>query len=152
MQLSEIRFVRVWGRGALSRVPLEVFGADKFLAFVEGAPKRYGRRPGGRENAFILNRDLDLQPLALVAWIDRRSIIRKSVVGILFCIPCYRFLRGLIIEQPVTLHQVQSLGVRRPVPVEHGEWADHDTHGVYHQRVAFVMADGVAVPRWRYVR
>ncbi len=70
----------------------------------------------------------------------------------LFCIPFYCFHRGLIVKQPVTLHQVESLGVRRAVPVEHGKWADLDPHGVYHQLVAFIVTDGIAIPGWRYLR
>src|SRR5580700_8543452 len=81
---SEIRFVRPRDRGIRSRMPQGVFGAHKFQPFVEGAPKRYGRRPRHRESATILNGDFDLQPLALVAWVDSRSIIGTRVLEIFF--------------------------------------------------------------------
>lgn len=39
-QYSEIRLVRIGNLGVCSRVPLDVFGADKFPPFVQGVPKR----------------------------------------------------------------------------------------------------------------
>ena len=57
---SEIRLLRSWNLGVRSRVPLGVFGTDKFRPLIQGAPKRYGRRPGHRESACILNHEFDL--------------------------------------------------------------------------------------------
>jgi len=66
---------------------LDVVGAGKFKSFVQGAPKRYGRRPGHRKSAYALNSDLDLQPHAFVVGIGGWSIIRVRELEILFCIP-----------------------------------------------------------------
>src|SRR5271168_2224068 len=41
---------------------------------------------------------------------------------------------------------MQSLRVRRSIPVHHSKWPDLDPHGVYDQDVAFVMAHGIAIP------
>ena len=57
---SEIRLLRSRNLGVRSRVPLGVFGTDKFRPLIQGAPKRYGRRPRHRENACILNHEFDL--------------------------------------------------------------------------------------------
>src|ERR1700736_1981011 len=89
MALLEIRPVRTRDRGVLSRVPLGVFGADKLQPFVQGAPKRYGRRPRRRESACILDRDLDLQPLALVVEIGPQSIVGIRLLEMLFCVLFY---------------------------------------------------------------
>src|SRR5262249_29716968 len=43
---------------------------------------------------------------------------------------------------------MQSLGMRRAVPVDHGIFSDPDAHGVDDQRVTLIMADGIAVPGW----
>ena len=57
---SKIRLLRSRDRGINSRVPFGVFGADKFRPFVQGAPKRYGGRPGRRESAGVFDGELDL--------------------------------------------------------------------------------------------
>ncbi len=41
---------------------------------------------------------------------------------------------------------MQSRTVRRAEPVDHRKRPDSDSHGVDHQRVAFVMGDGIAIP------
>ena len=63
---SEVRFVRFRNRRFGSWEPLGVFGANKFVPFDERAAIRYGRGPGRSEDAFILDRELKLQVLALI--------------------------------------------------------------------------------------
>ena len=65
---SEIRLVRTRDFGVLSGVVfMRVFGADNLLPLCyQRAPIRFGRRPGHRENAFILDRKMKLKPPALV--------------------------------------------------------------------------------------
>jgi hypothetical protein len=89
---------------------LTVFGAYKFHPFVQGPPKRHGRRPGHRKSAFILDADLDLDPLALVVGIGSRSVvnIRTGELEMLFCGPFDCFLRRLIIEQPVQFPKITN--------------------------------------------
>ena len=43
-------------------------------------------------------------------------------------------------------HEVQGFSVRRAKPVDHGEPADLDAHGIDQQFVAFVMADRIPIP------
>src|SRR5215469_8339490 len=68
---SEVRFVCPRHIGVLSRVPLDVFGANMFFPFL-GTLERstrysisHGRGPRRREDAFILNRESELEELAL---------------------------------------------------------------------------------------
>ena len=63
--ISEIRLVCSRDRGLLSWEPLGVFGANMFRPFNQRAAIRYRRRPGHRKSAFILDRELELQVLAL---------------------------------------------------------------------------------------
>src|SRR4030081_2386629 len=42
---------------------------------------------------------------------------------------------------------MQGLGIRRAKSVDHREWPDLDADGVNDKRVAFKMADRIAVPR-----
>src|SRR5271167_3672136 len=64
---SEIRLVRPRHFGVLSRVPLDVFGANRFHPVGGTAPISHGRGPRRREDAFILDRELELQVLARIA-------------------------------------------------------------------------------------
>ena len=57
---------------------MPVFGADMFRPIAQGAPPSYGRRPGHREDAFILDGELELQPLALVVGVDSYSVGNRS--------------------------------------------------------------------------
>jgi hypothetical protein len=54
---SEIRLIRIRDRGLLSWEPLGVFGANMFPPLNQRAAIRYGRRPGHRKGAFILDRE-----------------------------------------------------------------------------------------------
>src|SRR5580700_2929814 len=70
----------------------------------------------------------------------------------LFCGPFYCFHRGLIIKQPVTFDKVKGFSVGRAEPVDHGKPSDLDAHGIYHQFVALIMANGIPIPRRRHLR
>jgi hypothetical protein len=60
-QLLEIRLIRSRDLNVLfSAVLAGIFGADIFQPFAQRAPIGYGRRPGHREHAFILDRHLQL--------------------------------------------------------------------------------------------
>src|SRR6267154_1781195 len=72
---------------------------------------------------------------------------------ILFSGPFDGLFRSFVIKQPITFHHVQSFGVWRAVHVDHGKRpACLDAHGVYYQRVAFIMAHGIPIPRGRHLR
>src|SRR5262249_6655589 len=68
LRSSELRFVPLRHRSVLPRVPLDVSGANRFPPTAEAAPISHGRAPGRREGAFILDRKLELQIFAPVAW------------------------------------------------------------------------------------
>src|SRR5215468_5475558 len=91
-QLSEIRLVRARHRGIPSRVS-RIFGADIFTSASSApiayrrAPISYGRRPRRRKDAFILDRELELQVLAPIVGVavgDERNRIRRQA-KIFFC-------------------------------------------------------------------
>jgi hypothetical protein len=57
-----------------------VFGADHFRPFGrQPAPISHGRRPGSREDADILNSDLELQSLALMVEVDGRRGVNLAI-------------------------------------------------------------------------
>lgn len=57
---SKIRLVRCWDRCFLSGIVfMRVLGADNFRPAARGAQISYGGRPGHREDAFILDRELE---------------------------------------------------------------------------------------------
>ena len=62
------------------------------------------------------------------------------------CVPFEPLFRGLVIKQPISFDDMQSLRVRRAIPIDHGKRPDLNAHGVDDQRVVFVMAHGIAVP------
>src|SRR5258707_5880974 len=141
---SEIRLVRPWHSGILSRIPLDVFGANRFRPVAEAAPISYRRGPWRREGAFIVDGEVELKVLAPVVW-------RWVGAPILFRVPFPSFLCGFVIDEPISFDYVQSLRVRRAVPVHRGKGSDLDPHGVYDQRVAFVMTHGFAIPGRRHL-
>ncbi len=68
---SEIRLVRARDRGIPSGVVFtNIFGTNDFRPFTQGTPIRHGCRPGHREDTFILDRELKLEPLALIVGVD----------------------------------------------------------------------------------
>jgi len=54
---------------------MRIFSANKFCPFTEGTQISNGRRPGHRKDAFILDHELKLEPLALM--VDRRPASEK---------------------------------------------------------------------------
>src|SRR5258708_31334873 len=87
---------------------------------------------------------MELQPFAAIG-----AIVVPSArgVGILFRVAIDRILGGVIIDEPVALGHMQSVGEGRAIHVEHGKRSLLDRDRVDHQRVAFIAADGIAVPR-----
>src|SRR5258708_1633029 len=79
-------------------------------------------------------------------------LVRSRYVSVLFGMTCNWFVRGFVMQQPMSFDDVQSRGLRRAEPVDHGKGPDFDPHRVYDQRVAFVMADGIPIPRRGYLR
>jgi hypothetical protein len=65
---SEIRLVRPRRCGVLSRVPMDVFGANGFRPVAAAAPISHDRGPRRREGAFIVDRKMELQVPAPVVW------------------------------------------------------------------------------------
>src|SRR5580704_2247012 len=61
--ISEIRFGRARHVGGLSRVPLHVLGTNHFRKAVRIEHIGHACRPRRRENAFVLDRELELQVL-----------------------------------------------------------------------------------------
>src|SRR5439155_7487760 len=118
-----------------------VYGADSYHHFARRAPVRHGRGPGRGEHIRVLDRESELQVLAPVIGVH----IPWLGAEILFSVPFQSFFRNFVINQPISLDDVQSFGLRRAVPVDHGKGAYPDPHGVYDQRAAFVMADGIPV-------
>src|ERR1700730_6638047 len=96
---SEIRFVGSRHPGVLFGVVLvpgivflHIFRTDTFIPyFAQGTAISYGRRPGHREDAFILYGEFELQSFALVVGVDRIS--RDG--GPFFLAPFLRFLSRL---------------------------------------------------------
>src|SRR5205814_8016435 len=91
-KLSEIRLDRSRHRGLPSGVS-RIFGADIFgsarsaLIAHRWAPISYGRRPRRRKDAFILDREFELQVLAPIVGVavgDARNRIRRKT-KIFFC-------------------------------------------------------------------
>src|SRR6516162_6594623 len=114
-------------------------------ASVEAAPISHGRGPRRREGAFIVDRELELQVRAPVVW-------RWLGAPILFCVPFPSFFRGFVIDEPISFDNMQGFRVRRAVPADRRKGADLDSHGVYDQRVPFVMAYGIAKPGRGHMR
>src|SRR5712671_1760778 len=147
-QPSEIRLVSSWNCGIFfGAVFMRIFGADVLGPVAEYAPIGFGCGPSGCEDAFVLDRVLELQCLALIAGGGRPCFTDAAAPAVLFspALPC--FLRGFIIDEPITFHHVQSLGEWRAVLVDGGIRPDFKSDGVDHQSVVFVMAHGVPVPR-----
>src|SRR6266853_3896260 len=97
---SEIRLVRPRHRGVPSgqRQFQRVLGTDNFPPCFGAAPVGYGRRPGHGEDAFIFDRELELQVLAPVAVVGSRACIGAARrAPILPCVPFQSFSRGFVI-------------------------------------------------------
>src|SRR5713101_2161710 len=145
----EVRLVGRRNPSVLIRVVLRsgivvryIFSTSTFLPVcVPGAQIGNGRRPRHREDSVILHGEFKLQSLAPVAGIDTIGPDERP----LFLAACLRFLGGFVVHEPVTLDHVQRLRVRGAETVDHGIRPDLDPHGVDHQRVAFVMTNGIPV-------
>src|SRR5271168_3058682 len=83
---SEIRLIRPWHVGVLSRVPLNVFGANLFRPVVGAQSISHGRGPRHREGALILDGELELQIFAPMVRVPHPL----SHVTLL-CVPCMRY-------------------------------------------------------------
>jgi hypothetical protein len=106
LRKSEIRFVRSRDRGFGSREPLGVFGANMFRPFNQREAIRYGRRPGHRKGAFILDRELELQVLAPIAFVS------GSRGDLIFpCVPFHAFSCSFVVDEPISFDHMQSPGV-----------------------------------------
>ena len=69
---SEIRVIGRRHIGILDAIEfMSVFCTDNFWPMSGAAPISYGRGPRCREYAFILDREMDLQVLALVVAVDQ---------------------------------------------------------------------------------
>src|ERR1700730_13506776 len=121
-QLSEIRLVRSRHRGLPARGS-RIFRADKFTPRYASSSHRWapiseGRRPRHCKNAFILDREFELQVLPPIVWVavgEERNRIRRKA-KIFFCGSFQTFFRLFVVEQPITFHHLQSLRVRRAGP------------------------------------
>src|ERR1700674_2415993 len=99
---SEIRFVRPRYFGVLSRIPLDVFGAN-LLHPVGGAKSiSHGRGPRRREDPFILDSELELQVLASMVRVPH-PLSDDTLLGV----PFETLFRGFVINQPIAFDHVQ---------------------------------------------
>src|SRR5216683_1716177 len=68
---SKIRLLCLRHRGVLPAIVfMDVFAADEVRPRAHGGPIGDGRRPGHREDAFILDRKMELQHLAPVVGVE----------------------------------------------------------------------------------
>jgi hypothetical protein len=98
---------------------------------------------------------VELQTLAPVVEVAYKALVGHRKRDIFTFTPFFRGLRGLrgfVVEQSITFHHVQSRRVWPSIPVNHRKRPDFDPYSVDHERVAFVMADGIPIPRRRYPR
>src|ERR1700730_17409162 len=73
-ELSKIRLVRCRNRCVLSGIVfMRVLGADDFRPITRRAQISYGGRPGHREDAIILDRELELKLFALMVGVRREG-------------------------------------------------------------------------------
>src|SRR5271163_1634742 len=113
---SEIWLIRPWHVGVLSRVPLNVFGANLFRPVVGAQSISHGRGPRHREDALILDGELELQVFAPMVRVPHPL----SDVTLL-CVPFEALFRRLVLSPSGALGDVASLvqpGAARPVPLE----------------------------------
>ena len=101
---------------------------------------------GAVKNVRVLHRELDLQPLARVVRIDAPSAALRPYPAVFPFVARHRRIRGFTVYQPESLDEMQGFGIGRAKSVDHRVWPDLDADGVDDKRVAFKMADGIAVP------
>src|SRR5262249_40583522 len=101
---SEVRLNRSRHIGLFSRVPEEVLGASLFLPVeraIADISERHGRGPWRREDVLVLDREADLQILAL------RIGDRHPPRFVIFLdVPFESFLRGGVIEHAIAFDHV----------------------------------------------
>ena len=79
------------------------------------------------------------------SWCSRYP--EKVISGTLLC-----FQRGLVINELITFDHVQQLSIGRAKPIHHGQrTVSLDSDGVYDQRLALVMSDGISIPGGRHL-
>jgi len=54
----------------------------------------------------------------------------------------------LVIDQTVALHDMHGFALRRAPDINHGNRAGFDPEGIDHERIALIMANGIAQPGW----
>jgi hypothetical protein len=123
----EIRFVRGRHRGVLSGVPLDVLGAGIFRPLghqrSQGTPVCHRRRPWHGENAFILDRKLELQPLALVVGVGCKGEIGSLQADVLSAAALFCFFCGLVVDQPISYRRsVRSRPPPASLPMLCRDW------------------------------
>src|SRR5215469_9338556 len=104
---------------------MRIFGADSLRPCAERPYTQTGsiddgRRPWRREDAFILDREFELQVLGLGVQIDDHSGVISNEAGILFRTSLQCFLCGLIVDEPITFDHMQGWRVRSAELVDHG--------------------------------
>ena len=105
---SEIRLVCPWHLGVFSRVPLAAFSTNQFHPAGGIAHIRQGCGPWRREDAFILDRELELQVFGRIVRVP------DPLDGVMLrCVPFEPLFRGLVIKQPISFDDMQSLRVCR---------------------------------------
>ena len=122
--MLEIGLVRPWHLGVFSRVPLAVFSTNPFLPTGRIAHICQGCGPWRREDAFILDRELEPQVLGQIVRVP------DPLDGVmLLCVPFEPLFRGFVIKQPISFDDMQSLRVRSVIPIDHGKRPDLNAHG-----------------------
>ena len=95
---SKIRLIRRRYRGLLSReVAVWVFGADHFRPIAERALIDDPCRPWHREDAGVLNRELELQSLALIARVAGKARVRSLTAAVFALAAFIPFFHGFVI-------------------------------------------------------
>jgi hypothetical protein len=141
---------KVWhaGQRKLYVILSRVFGARIFRPQTIRSPVRDRGRPRRVENVRVLDRKLNLQPFAFVVWIEHDAFVDRAGGAVarfgnrLFG-GCFS---GIVINQTVTLHEMQGGAVRCAVKVDHGKRSNLEAYRVHDQRIAFIVSDGIARP------
>src|SRR5882672_1317043 len=148
---SEVRLQRRRNTRLLVRVILghprvvmfDVLGADALLPFrVYRTEVGDGRGPWHGEDAWVIDRKFQLQPSAPICRID---VVGPDMAPFLFAARL-RLFGGVVVDETITLDHVEAVRVRSTETVDAAELSRLDTDGIDDQRVALVMADGIAVP------
>src|SRR6266566_8318483 len=112
-------------------------------------------RPWRRKDRGVVNSDLDLQSrlscvkvdIAPAVRIVRRARSSGAEIGAFMLqlqVACRR-----PVDQPIALDHVKRGAERRAEPIDHREWPHLLADRVDHQRVALIMAYGLALPGGR---